>query len=176
MDLKRPCKQDDVLNPRASRPGGRSHIIGVASSVLDSEELPREVSTIKPTTILAFDFGLSRIGVATGQSVTRTATALTTVRARRGEPAWTDIDALVREWRPDLLIVGLPLNMDSTESEMSERASAFADVLRQRYSIAVNLVDERLTSFEARGLSAVEDERHAIAARLIAETFLSGGT
>jgi len=126
----------------------------------------------KPTTVLAFDFGLTRIGVATGQTVTRTATPLATVRARRGEPDWQAIDALVHAWRPDLLLVGLPLNMDSTPSEMSERARAFAAALAQRYALAARLVDERLTSFEARGLSAAEDERHAIAARLIAETYL----
>jgi putative holliday junction resolvase len=127
----------------------------------------------RPTTLLAFDFGLTRIGVATGQSVTRTATPLATVRARRGEPDWRAIDALVRDWRPDLLLVGLPLNMDSTESEMSVRANAFGVALKARYAIDVEMVDERLTSFEARGLTAIEDERHAIAARLIAETFLN---
>ena len=134
----------------------------------------------KPTTVLAFDFGLSRIGIAAGQSVTRTATPIATLRARRGEPEWREVDALLRTWRPDLLLVGLPLNMDSTPSEMSERASAFARALEQRYAIAVRMVDERLTSFEARGLSDVEDARHAIAAQLIAQTFLSeslsGGT
>ena len=117
--------------------------------------------------------------MATGQSVTRTATPLATVRARHGEPEWRAVDALIRDWRPDLLVVGLPLNMDSTASEMSERARAFAAQLQARYRLAVEMVDERLTSFEARGLSDAEDERHAIAARLIAETFLgglSGGT
>jgi putative pre-16S rRNA nuclease len=133
----------------------------------------------RPTSILAFDFGLSRIGVATAQTVTRTATPLTTLRARRGEPEWREVDALMSEWRPDVILVGLPLNMDSTPSAMSERASAFARALEQRYALAVRMVDERLTSFEARGLSDVEDARHAIAAQLIAETFLgglSGGT
>ena len=128
----------------------------------------------KPTSILAFDFGLSRIGVATGQTVTRTATPLTTLRARGGEPEWREVDALVREWRPDVILVGLPLNMDSTPSEMSERASAFGRSLEQRYAIVVRMVDERLTSFEARGLSDVEDARHAIAAQLIAQTYLVG--
>jgi putative Holliday junction resolvase len=128
----------------------------------------------KPTSILAFDFGLSRIGVATGQTVTRTATPLTTLRARNGEPDWREVDALLREWRPDVILVGLPLNMDSTPSEMSERASAFARSLEQRYATAVRMVDERLTSFEARGLSDVEDARHAIAAQLIAQTYLGG--
>ena len=149
---------------KRSRSGDRSHRDSAAAD-----------PSARPTTVLAFDFGLSRIGVATGQTVTRTATPLATLRARRGEPEWREVDALVGEWRPDVLLVGLPLNMDSTPSEMSEHASIFARALEQRYAIAVRMVDERLTSFEARGLSDVEDARHAIAAQLIAQTFLSGG-
>jgi putative Holliday junction resolvase len=128
------------------------------------------------TTVLAFDFGLRHIGVAFGQSVTRTASPVATLAARRGEPRWEDVDALVRQWRPTTLLVGLPLNMDSTTSEMAENARAFADALADRYRLPVHLVDERLTSFEARGLSPDEEERHAVAARLIAESWLSGGS
>lgn len=124
-------------------------------------------------TVLAFDFGLRNIGVATGQTVTHTASAVTTVRARDGAPDWNAIDAIVREWRPDALLVGLPLNMDDTESEMSTRAKRFAKKLSTRYRLTVNFVDERLTSFEARGISDDLDEQHAIAARLIAETYLN---
>ncbi|HTO59422.1 MAG TPA: Holliday junction resolvase RuvX, partial [Pseudomonadales bacterium] len=76
-------------------------------------------------------------------------------------------------WRPDVLLVGLPLNMDDTKSEMSERAERFAKQLARRFDRTVELVDERLTSFEARGLSPDIDAQHAIAARLIAETYLN---
>lgn len=127
-----------------------------------------------PVTVLAFDFGLRNIGVATGQAITHTASELATVRARDGVPDWNAVDALVRQWRPDALLVGLPLNMDDTESEMSTRAKSFAKKLRSRYRLAVNLVDERLTSFEARRISDDLDAQHAIAARLIAETYLNG--
>ncbi len=89
-------------------------------------------------------------------------------------PDWSAIDALIREWQPDVLLVGLPLNMDGTMSEMAERATRFGEELGARYDIAVELVDERLTSFEARGLSNDLDAQHAIAARLIAESFLRG--
>ncbi len=126
-----------------------------------------------PVTVLAFDFGLRNIGVATGQAITHTASEIATVRARDGVPDWNVVDALVRQWRPDALLVGLPLNMDDTESEMSTRAKSFAKKLRLRYRLTVNLVDERLTSFEARGISGDLDARHAIAARLIAETYLN---
>jgi putative transcription antitermination factor YqgF len=84
------------------------------------------------------------------------------------------LDALVREWRPDVLLVGLPLNMDDTLGDMAERAKRFATRLEARYHLDVELVDERLTSFEARGLSRDLDAQHAIAARLIAETYLRG--
>jgi putative holliday junction resolvase len=132
------------------------------------------VTQAPPVTVLAFDFGLRNIGVATGQAITHTASEIATVRARDGVPDWNAVDALVRQWRPDALLVGLPLNMDDTESEMSTRAKSFAKKLRLRYRLTVNLVDERLTSFEARGISDDLDAQHAIAARLIAETYLNG--
>ncbi len=123
-------------------------------------------------TVLAFDFGLRNIGVATGQVITRTANEVTTLRARDGVPNWSVIDTIVREWQPDVLLVGLPLNMDDSESPMAVRAKRFAEKLRRRLRIDVELVDERLTSFEAKGISSDLDEQHAIAARLIAETYL----
>lgn len=126
-----------------------------------------------PLTIIAFDYGLSRIGVAVGQAVTRTATPLTTLHARRGQPDWNAVEALLREWRPARLVVGLPLNMDGTTSEMAEAARAFAARLEGRYSIKTELCDERLSSFEARGLSPDADGRHAVAAQLIAQTYLT---
>jgi putative pre-16S rRNA nuclease len=129
-----------------------------------------------PTTVLAFDFGLRNIGIAAGQSVSRTASAVTTVGARAGEPDWTKIDRLLAEWNPDVLVVGLPLNMDQTMSAMAERAEAFAAHLRERYSIQVVMIDERLTSIEARGLTKEPAAQHAIAARLIAETYLNAGS
>jgi putative Holliday junction resolvase len=132
------------------------------------------VSAATPSTVLAFDFGRRNIGVATGQVITRTATALATLRARDGVPDWAAVAALIEDWRPDLLLVGLPLNMDDTKSEMAVRAERFAKQLERRFDRDVELVDERLTSFEARGLSRDIDAQHAIAARLIAETYLNG--
>ncbi len=126
----------------------------------------------RPSTVLAFDFGLRNIGVATGQTITQTASELGIVRARDGVPDWNVLDAFVREWQPERLLVGLPLNMDDTLSDMAVRAKRFARKLEARYRLNVELVDERLTSFEARGLSRDLDAQHAIAARLIAETYL----
>ena len=121
--------------------------------------------------VLAFDFGLKHIGVATGQTITRTATGLTTLAARDGKPDWMAVRKLVSEWRPIRLIVGLPLNMDDSESEMSERARAFAARLGKETGLQVELADERLTS---RAVADTEgDQAHAEAAALIAETWLN---
>lgn len=127
----------------------------------------------RPATVLAFDFGLRSIGVATGQTITCTASEVATLRARDGVPDWRAVDALIRDWQPDLLLVGLPLNMDASMSDMARRAGRFARRLGARSGIAVEMVDERLTSFEARGLSSDIDKQHAIAARLIAESYLN---
>ena len=121
--------------------------------------------------ILAFDFGLKHIGVAVGQTVTRTASPLTTLAAKNGTPDWPAIRQLVSHWRANRLIVGLPLNMDDSASAMSERASTFAQQLQDATGVDVVLVDERLTSFAANEISA--EDNHALAASLIAETYLN---
>ncbi len=119
--------------------------------------------------VLAFDFGLKHIGVAVGQTITRTATPLDTLSARNGKPHWPTVELLVREWRPIQLVVGLPLNMDDTESEMSGRARRFASQLAEKTGLQVSMTDERLTSRMTRD----EDASHAAAAALIAETWLN---
>ena len=118
---------------------------------------------------LAFDFGLKHIGVAVAERRHGTATALATVGARDGIPVWDRLDALVRDWGPEGFVVGLPLNMDDTESEMSDAARRFGVRLGRRYGIGVEFVDERLSTFEAiqRGGS------HDTAALIIAETWLN---
>lgn len=119
--------------------------------------------------VLAFDFGLKHIGVASGQTLTGSATPLTTIAARRGEPDWALVRDLVAQWRPAVLLVGLPLNMDGTESDMSARARRFAGKLSRETGVVVELVDERLSSFEARSIAP--DDNHAVAAALIAQTW-----
>lgn len=101
--------------------------------------------------VMGFDFGTRRIGVAVGQELTGTAQPIAMLKARDGIPNWDDISALVEEWRPQLFVVGLPLNMDGTESEMSLRARKFGKRLHGRYHHEVVMVDERLSSFEAKG-------------------------
>lgn len=98
---------------------------------------------------LAFDFGLRRIGVAAGQSITRSATPVTTLAANDGQPDWSQVDRLLAQWRPDRLVVGLPYTMRGDEQPITQRARAFAAALEQRYARPVHVVDERLSSKEA---------------------------
>ncbi|NMT62597.1 Holliday junction resolvase RuvX [Marinobacter orientalis] len=101
--------------------------------------------------IMAFDFGTRRIGVASGQELLGTGRPLAMLPARDGVPDWDQIGSLLEEWKPDRVLVGLPLNMDDTENDMCARARKFGKRLHGRFHVEVEMVDERLTSFEARG-------------------------
>ncbi|MCW7549798.1 Holliday junction resolvase RuvX [Photorhabdus sp. APURE] len=101
-------------------------------------------------TIMAFDFGTRSIGAAIGQEITGTARALTSFKATEGIPNWQQIEKLLKEWQPDLVIVGLPLNMDGTEQLVTAQARKFANRLHGRFGVQVQLQDERLTTVEAR--------------------------
>ena len=101
--------------------------------------------------LLAFDYGTKNIGVASGQTITRSANALPPLKAKDGVPDWNQIEKLLIDWKPDLVLVVLPLNMDETESELSARARKFANRIHGRFGCKVELVDERLTSFAAKG-------------------------
>ena len=101
--------------------------------------------------LMAFDFGTRRIGVATGQQMLGTGQPQTMLPARDGIPDWDAIGRLLQEWQPDLVLVGLPLNMDDSENDMCARARKFGKRLHGRFHVPVEMVDERLTSFEAKG-------------------------
>ena len=105
--------------------------------------------TAEPNTLIAFDFGERRIGTAVGQTVTRTATPLETIPVRREKPDWSAIDRLIGAWKPDALVVGLPLNMDGTEQRITAQARRFANRLHGRSRLPVHLADERLSTREA---------------------------
>ena len=106
-----------------------------------------------PESVLALDFGLRNIGVAVGNSLSRTAQPLTILSAKDGVPDWAALTALSNEWKPDRIIVGHPLNMDGSESELSQRASKFARQVEGRLGRPVTLVDERLSSREAKAVA-----------------------
>ncbi len=101
-------------------------------------------------TLLAFDFGLRNIGVAIGQAVTGTANALPPLKAQNGTPNWEQIAQLIQEWQPDAFVVGIPLNMDGSDSTMSQRARKFGNRLYGRFGKPWFARDERLSSFEAK--------------------------
>ncbi|MEM0953445.1 MAG: Holliday junction resolvase RuvX [Pseudomonadota bacterium] len=130
---------------------------------------------------MAFDYGLRQIGVAVGNTNTQTSAALTVIPARDGIPDWAAIAALLNEWQADHLIVGLPLNMDDSESELSQRARKFGRRLEGRFSLPVSFVDERLSSAEAKALLKEQGHRgdyrarpaDALAAQLILDTWLT---
>jgi putative Holliday junction resolvase len=141
-----------------------------------------DTSATSSASVLGFDFGTRVIGVAVGNRLTG-ARALTTV-GNGDAPDWQRLDALVREWRPARLIVGLPLMLDGSEQAMSRAARAFADAIGRRYGIAAELTDERLTSneaqrrFAARRADGRAKRKHAaeidaIAAEVILENWLA---
>lgn len=107
-----------------------------------------DASTTPPQLILAFDYGTRRIGVASGDTLTRTARPLTTLDCGAGLP-WFAIDKLVRDYRPEQFVVGLPYNMDGTPTAHTDASRAFGAALNARHHKAVALVDERLSSREA---------------------------
>ena len=122
--------------------------------------------------IMGFDYGTHRIGVAIGQRVTQTASPLAILKARQGQPNWSEIEALIKEWQPEAFVVGLPLHMDDEPSDLSVQAEKFARRLTGRFNLPHTMVDERLSSVEAKNLSAgnaIDD----VAAVLILETYLS---
>jgi putative holliday junction resolvase len=103
----------------------------------------------RPKIVLAFDFGLRRIGVACGDSLSRNTSALETVPAGPKGPRWELITAMMRDWQPDMAVVGLPYNVDGSDNDMTGAARGFAAELARRYALEVVMVDERYSSLEA---------------------------
>lgn len=133
---------------------------------------------------MAFDFGLRQIGVAMGNCLLGTTQPLPILRAKDGVPEWHTLEDLINEWRPDLLVVGEPLNMDGSDSELCAQAAKFARRLHGRLGLEVAMVDERLSSFEAKYNSREQGHRgdfkrhpvDSLAAELILQTWLGENT
>ena len=106
---------------------------------------------VTPETILAFDFGLRRIGVAVGQQVTESANPLAVIQNGESGPDWAAIDGLVREWQPSRIIVGMPVSADGSHSEIASQVEAFISEL-SRFDMPVETEDERYSSLEAEEL------------------------
>jgi len=132
-------------------------------------------------TFLGFDFGMRNIGVAVGQELTRTANPLTVIKAREGIPNWDQIKTLLDQWAPQLLVVGLPLNMDGSEQEMTAAARRFGNRLNGRFHIPIDWQDERLTTFEALDQLGIRSKMQSnrpedvdrISAQLILQSWLN---
>ena len=132
-------------------------------------------------TVMAFDFGLRQIGVAMGNCLLGTTQPLPIVKAKDGQPEWAALEALIDEWRPDLVVVGDPLNMDGSASELSALAAKFARRLHGRLGLEVAMIDERLSSFDAKHNSREQGHRgnykrqpvDSLAAELILKTWLA---
>ena len=137
-------------------------------------------------TVLAFDFGLKRIGIASGDTLTRTAAPRAAVPAKAGQPDWDRITRQVRALQPALLVVGAPYNVDGSPGALAPAARRFATELEQRFGLPVNMVDERWSSLEAaealKAQRAAGDRRRRVtrehidsaAAAVILERWLSG--
>jgi putative Holliday junction resolvase len=117
---------------------------------------------------LAFDFGIKRVGVATGSTVLRQAQALKTIAAE-GDARFAAIRALIDEWQPDALVVGVPFHPDGAEHDNTHRARRFARQLQGRFRLPVHEVDERYTTTEALAAGAADPD--AAAAALILDQF-----
>ena len=103
--------------------------------------------------ILAFDYGTKYIGIAVGQTVTKTSSPLMVLNvAQEGKEIWNSISDLLVDWKPDKILVGKPLNMDGTPSDMMKKVDVFFKKLKKISGVPCELVDERLTSFEAKNL------------------------
>jgi putative Holliday junction resolvase len=100
-------------------------------------------------TLLGFDYGSKRIGIAVGQELTRNANGLRTLHNTHSGPDWPAIDDLIKQWQPELLVVGMPHNMDDSPHPLADSVRNFGKQLEQRYNLPVVWIDEKLSSLEA---------------------------
>ena len=127
-------------------------------------------------TLLCFDFGQKRIGAAVGQTITASATALEIIKVNNNKPDWDAISRLVEEWKPGRIIVGHPFQLDGTRQEMTDAAERFSRQLDGRYHLPVELIQEQLSSYEARRELKSSRNLDAVAAKLILESWLNENT
>ena len=133
----------------------------------------------RPGTVLAFDFGVKRIGVAVGEWPLAQAHPLTTIHGEANAVRFAAIEALLKEWRPVSLVVGLPLALDGSAHEMTARSTRFANQLRGRFGLPVDYAEERLSSVEAEGrlragghnAKSAREHVDALAAQIILQCF-----
>jgi putative Holliday junction resolvase len=125
-------------------------------------------------TLLAFDYGTKKIGVAVGNTLTRYARPLEILEPVTRERRFAEISRLLDDWQPDKVVVGLPLTLEGGEQYASLRCRRFANQLRGRYGIEVELVDERGSSMEAQAMLGTNEADDAVAAAVILQRYLDG--
>ncbi|QCI19062.1 Holliday junction resolvase RuvX [Buchnera aphidicola] len=131
--------------------------------------------------IIAFDFGIKNIGVAIGEKILKKGKALNKITVNKGCPNWNDIKHLFKTWQPKHVVVGLPLNMNGTRQDMTKKAEKFANLLKHKFNISVELHDERLSTKEAKSLIfnqygfkiLQKSNIHSIAAVIILESWFN---
>ena len=127
----------------------------------------------RPMTILAFDYGTRRVGVAVGNTETRVSQALKTIAAANADALFQELGNLMKEWQPDQIIVGLPTHPDGSEHEMTAKAKRFGNQLHGRFNLPVSWVDERYTSAVLAGDPQMHDNLDAHSAALILEQYFA---
>ncbi|QWD64296.1 Holliday junction resolvase RuvX [Polynucleobacter sp. MWH-UH2A] len=127
----------------------------------------------KSITVMAFDYGTRRVGVAVGNSVRQSGQALKTIAAPNLDALFAEIQALIKEWQPDRLVVGRPLHPDGTEHEMTAKAIRFGNQLHGRLNLPVVWVDERYSSAVLEADAKMRDNLDAHSAALILEQYFA---
>ena len=134
------------------------------------------MSLSEPRIVMAFDFGIKNIGIAIGQEITKTASTFYSIKALEGQPDWNELDDIIHEWKPDLIVVGDPYNMDGSRSKIQDMSDRFSDALYKRYQIQLEKTDERLSSREANERlqnldigTKSSSNKHSISAQVILE-------
>ena len=133
--------------------------------------MPKEMT--RPITVMAFDYGTRRVGVAVGNSVTQAGQALKTIAAPNADVLFQDIEGLIKEWQPDQLVVGRPVHPDGAEHEMTAKTIRFGNQLHGRLQLPVNWVDERYTSVILENDPKMRDNLDAHSAVLILEQYFA---
>lgn len=140
--------------------------------MLGTHNEPNAPSNNSPITIIAFDFGVKKIGVAIGNTLTNVARPLQILQSETRELRFKLVSDVLNQWQPDMAIVGLPLTTDGQEQYTTLQAKRFANQLRGRYGLRVEMVDERRSSLEAQEVLGTNEPDDAMAATIVLQRYL----
>jgi|TARA_B100000029_G_C17404573_1_gene898335 RNAse H-fold protein YqgF len=123
--------------------------------------------------LMSIDFGTQKIGVAVGQTITRTSTPLEVIKYKTQDYLWRSLEDIISEWKPELILIGYPINMDGSESEMSKKSNNFRVIVEKRFNVKTELIDERLSSFQAKDLQNKDGSNiDSLAAKIILDSWM----